>query len=62
MALSLITLSNLADAAAQQANAAKLLERYAPDASAQHLKNFRTVQQQIAEALSANQSEGTSHE
>ena len=49
--LSLIQLSSLTEAMAYQANAAKLLAPFAPDASAQHLANARTVHKQIAKLL-----------
>ncbi|MGB3898149.1 MAG: hypothetical protein WA973_06310 [Mesorhizobium sp.] len=51
--LSLIQLSSLADAMAAQANAAKLLAPFAPEASAQHLANARTAHRQIAKLLDA---------
>jgi hypothetical protein len=53
MSLSLITLANLADAMACQANAAKVLAPFAPKTSAQHLKNARMLHKQIGELLAA---------
>lgn len=49
--LSLIQLSNIADAMASQANAARLLAPFAPGASAQHLKNARVYHEQIGKLL-----------
>lgn len=51
--LSLIQLSALAEALSYQANAAKLLAPFAPEASAQHLANARTAHKQIAKLLDA---------
>lgn len=53
LALSLIQLSSLAEALSYQANAAKLLAPFAPEASAQHLSNARTAHKQIAKLLDA---------
>lgn len=51
MALSLISLAALADSLAAQAAAAKVLAPFAPEASAQHLKNARTIHSQIGALL-----------
>lgn len=51
--LSLIQLSSLAESMAYQANAAKLLAPFAPEASAQHLANARTAHKKIAKLLDA---------
>ena len=51
--LSLITLARLAEEASHHATAAKLLAPFAPEASAQHLRNFQTIQKQIGEALAS---------
>ena len=55
MALSLIALAREAEALAHHATAAKLLTPYAPEASAQHLKNLTTIHRQIGEMLAAEQ-------
>ncbi|UPT53403.1 hypothetical protein [Synechococcus phage Ssp-JY39] len=55
MALSLIALAREAEALAYQANAAKLLAPFAPEASAQHLRNLKTIHRQICEMLAAEQ-------
>jgi hypothetical protein len=54
MSLPLIALSRLAEDAAHHVTAAKILAPFAPEASAQHIKNFRTIHQQIGEALAAH--------
>lgn len=51
MTISLITLASQAEAMAFHANAAKILAPFAPDASAQHLKNARTFHDAIAATL-----------
>jgi len=51
--ISLITLSRLAETASYQANAAKLLAPFAPEASDQHIQNFRVAIAQINEHLAA---------
>lgn len=55
--LSLITLAREAEALSYHATAAKLLAPFAPDASAQHLKNLKTIHAQIGEMLAAEQKE-----
>lgn len=48
---SLIQISRLAEDLAYQANAAKLLAPFAPEASAAHLKNAKVLYVQLGEAL-----------
>ena len=55
MALSLIALAREAEALAYQATAAKLLAPFAPEASAQHLRNLKTIHRQIGKMLAAEQ-------
>ena len=51
MPLSLITLARLCEEIAYHAMAAKLLATHATNASAQHLKNVRSIHAQIGELL-----------
>jgi hypothetical protein len=50
---SLIQIARISEDLAYQANAAKLLAPFAPEASAQHLNNAKTLYAQLGEALLA---------